>query len=123
NNPVQVDDGFGGYNSVLQGVTCEDFTCAAPSCGEPAPGQFDWRDAVIYFAFVDRFNNGDLSNDAPIGVETAADWQGGDWAGVTAKIEEGYFTELGVNTLGLRVPRNDTPDDGPGHDEVRDEHV
>lgn len=115
-NPNQIDDGFGGYNSVLAPMTCEEFSCAAASCYVPMPGQFDWRDAVIYFAFVDRFNNGDPGNDAGIGVEAAADWQGGDWAGVTAKIEEGYFTELGVNTLWLTVPMNNTSDQGLGTD-------
>ncbi|WAS97722.1 alpha-amylase family glycosyl hydrolase [Nannocystis punicea] len=116
NNPDQVDDGFGGYNSVLQPMTCEMFSCEAASCAVEQEGAFDWRDSVIYFVFVDRFNNGDPGNDALIGVETAADWQGGDWAGVTAKIEEGYFTELGVNTLWLTVPMNNTSDDGIGTD-------
>lgn len=116
NNPEQVDDGFGGFNSALAPLMCEEFTCAAPSCGAPMPGQFDWRDAVIYFVFVDRFNNGDPGNDALSGVETAADWQGGDWAGVTAKIEDGYFNELGVNTLWLTVPMDNTSDAGLGTD-------
>lgn len=111
NNPNQVDDGFGGFNSVLDGITCDDWTC------EPGNiGTFDWRDAVLYFVFVDRFNNGDLANDGPIGVETPADWQGGDWAGVTAKIDEGYFDELGVNVLWLSVPMNNTQDSGFGTD-------
>jgi glycosidase len=111
NNPNQVDDGFGGFNSVLGGITCEDWTC------EPGNiGTFDWRDSVLYFVFVDRFNNGDPTNDGPIGVETLADWQGGDWAGVTAKIEEGYFDELGVNTLWISVPMNNTQESGLGTD-------
>ncbi len=117
NNPKKVDDGFGGFNSVLDPLTCEEFSCEAGSCvDEPQPGQFDWRDAVIYFVFVDRFNNGDKANDATIGVEAAADWQGGDWAGVKAKVEEGYFTELGVNTLWLTVPMDNTSDKGIGTD-------
>jgi glycosidase len=33
-----------------------------------------------------------------------ANYQGGDWAGVTQKINAGYFTDLGVNTLWLTVP-------------------
>ena len=72
--------------------------------------------AIIYFVFVDRFENGDPSNDDPIGVPSASNWQGGDWAGVTAKIEEGYFTELGIDTLWLTVPMNNTSDDGLGTD-------
>ena len=108
-NPDQIDDGFGGYNSLLGGQTCEWWSCDAGNIGT-----FDWRDAYIYFVFVDRFNNGDKANDGPIGVEMAADWQGGDWAGVTAKIEEGYFNELGINTLWISVPLDNTNDAGKG---------
>ncbi len=60
---------------------------------------FDWRDALIYFTFTDRFNNGDPTNDHPLHIDY--DWMGGDFAGITAKIEEGYFDELGVNTIWL----------------------
>jgi hypothetical protein len=82
NNPNQVDDGFGGFNSVLDGITCEEWECDPGYIGE-----FDWRDAIIYFVFVDRFFNGDPNNDGSLGLETPADWQGGDWAGVAQKIE------------------------------------
>lgn len=58
---------------------------------------FDWKDAVIYFAFIDRFNNGNTANDNPLGV--AQDWRGGDFEGLRQKVEEGYFSALGVNTL------------------------
>ncbi len=113
NNPDTVDDGFGGLNSVIDGITCEEWTCEPPLLGD-----FDWRDAVLYFVFVDRFFNGDPSNDgAPVpGVETPAQFQGGDWAGVTQKIEDGYFTDLGVNALWLSVPADNTDQAGIGDD-------
>ncbi len=110
-NPNSVDDGFGSMNSVVEPFTCEEFTCDAG-----VVGTFDWRDSVIYFVFVDRFFNGDKGNDKLIGVEAAADFWGGDWAGVTAKIEEGYFNELGINTLWLTVPMDNTNDKGIGTD-------
>ncbi len=98
-------------NSIVRASLCEGFTC------EPtALGDFDWRDAVLYFVFVDRFANGDTSNDAGVGVPAAADWQGGDWAGVTQKIEEGYFEDLGVNVLWLSVPMDNTDAAGLGVD-------
>ena len=77
-----------------------------PEPGPTPPGVYDWRDAVIYFVFVDRFFNGDTTNDgAPIaGVSTPGAYQGGDWAGVTQKINDNYFTDLGVNTLWVTVP-------------------
>lgn len=111
NNPNQVDDGFGGFNSVLDAATCEDWDCESDNIGD-----FDWRDAVIYFVFVDRFYNGDMGNDGPIGVEALADWQGGDWAGVTQKLDEGYFNDLGINVLWLSVPMDNTQESGAGND-------
>ena len=111
-NPTQQPDGQGGQNSVLDPLTCGDeFTC------EPdVMGTFDWRDSVIYFTFVDRFFDGDVANNGGIGVPMAADFQGGDWAGITAKIEAGYFEDLGVNTLWISVPMDNTDDSGLGSD-------
>lgn len=62
--------------------------------------QFDWHDAVLYFAFTDRFVNGDPSNDGKSGTShDESDWYGGDFKGMTQKVNEGYFDKLGVNTL------------------------
>jgi glycosidase len=76
---------------------------------------FDWNDAIIYFAFTDRFRNGDPTNDGPAaGVETPANYQGGDWQGISDAIGEGYFDRLGVRALWLS-PLPDNPDGGfPG---------
>ena len=50
----------------------------------------------------DRFVNGNTSNDgATTGAAQGADWQGGDFSGVTSMINAGYFAELGVNALWL----------------------
>lgn len=63
---------------------------------------FSFYDSPIYMVMVDRFRNGDTSNDSPIaGSETPANFQGGDLNGVTQAIEEGYFDALGVRTLWL----------------------
>ena len=63
---------------------------------------FVWEDALIYMVMTDRFVNGDQSNDgAPTGAAQGADWQGGDFAGVTSMIQAGYFADLGVNALWL----------------------
>lgn len=113
-NPNQIDDGFGGKNSVMTGVTCpDDYTCVPPTLGD-----FDWRDAILYFVFVDRFVNGDPSNDGPPigGVQAPASYQGGDWAGVLSKIQDGYFDDLGVNALWLSVPLDNADGSGVGDD-------
>ena len=57
---------------------------------------------VLYSVLIDRFYNGNQSNDWKMNspeVLDIVDYQGGDFAGITKKIEEGYFDQLGVNTL------------------------
>lgn len=59
---------------------------------------------VLYFMMVDRFNNGKKENDEPVKDKTInpkANYYGGDLTGITAKIKDGYFTRLGINTLWL----------------------
>ncbi len=69
------------------------------------PDPFRWDEALLYFVFTDRFRNGDPSNDRPAdGVPTQANYQGGDFKGVTQAIEEGYFDRLGVRALWLSPP-------------------
>ena len=121
NNPTTADDGFGGRNSVVQNVTCQSYTCGMPTpqCMGPTAGGYDWRDAVMYFTFVDRFLDGNPGNNAKSQdnrVQSAANWQGGDWAGVMQKIDDGYFTSLGVNALWLTVPMDATDASGIGTD-------
>ena len=62
----------------------------------------DQQAQVLYSILIDRFNNGNTANDWKMNspeVLDIVDYQGGDLAGITAKIEEGYFDKLGVNTL------------------------
>ncbi|MCW5836852.1 MAG: hypothetical protein KIS78_30940 [Labilithrix sp.] len=107
-DPAQptVTDANGNTNNTFAGKTCDPALCEEE--GELPPGVFDWRDSVIYFVFVDRFFNGNTALDAGCrvsGVSGAiADYQGGDWAGVTQKINDDYFNDLGVNTLWITVP-------------------
>jgi len=74
------------------------------SANEPIP-YFNWEGATIYFMLTDRFNNGDPTNDVnfertePTAVLRG--FEGGDLAGVTQKIESGYFNDLGVNAIWL----------------------
>ncbi len=61
----------------------------------------DWRDEVIYQILVDRFANGDPSNDTIDGIGTKpgdlARFQGGDWRGVEQRL--GYIQRLGATTI------------------------
>ncbi len=64
---------------------------------------FVWENANIYFLLTDRFLNGDTSNDVNFDrIGKAAKlrgFKGGDIIGITKKIEEGYFTDLGINAI------------------------
>ncbi len=64
---------------------------------------FLWENVTIYFLLTDRFYNGNRENDVNFDRtgETVAmrGFQGGDIAGITQKIEDGYFTDLGVTAI------------------------
>jgi len=64
---------------------------------------FVWQGANLYFLLTDRFNNGDTSNDVNFDrtKETGKlrGFKGGDIKGVTQKVKDGYFTELGINAI------------------------
>jgi len=64
---------------------------------------FVWEGANLYFLLTDRFNNGDSSNDIHYNrnKETGKlrGFMGGDVKGITQKIEEGYFDQLGINAI------------------------
>lgn len=67
------------------------------------PTPFLWENATIYFLLTDRFNNGDTTNDLNFdrSKETAVlrGFEGGDLKGITQKINEGYFNDLGINAI------------------------
>ncbi|TXF98107.1 alpha-amylase family glycosyl hydrolase [Massilia arenae] len=69
----------------------------------PAGKPFVWENATVYFLLTDRFNNGNPANDKAYGrkddAATMRGFMGGDIAGITAKIKEGYFKDLGVNAI------------------------
>ncbi len=95
-----------------------------------SPDDFSWDNANVYFLLTDRFYNGNTSNDHSYGRATDSSgkalsgWQscpgtfhGGDFAGVTKKLEEGYFDKLGVNAIWISAPYEQihgyvTPGDG-----------
>lgn len=64
----------------------------------------DWQSMILYFSMVDRFNNGDKSNDMPLKDDRLLpiqNYNGGDIKGITDKILSGYFDSLGMNTIWL----------------------
>ncbi|MBQ2474482.1 MAG: alpha-amylase, partial [Ruminococcus sp.] len=78
---------------------------------------FTWDNANVYFLLTDRFYNGDTSNDHSYGRTLDANgnplsgwntapctFHGGDFAGITQKINEGYFDNMGVNAIWISAP-------------------
>jgi len=83
--------------------------------GEPKniDSEFSWQDGVIYSLLIDRFKYGDASLNKPIEHDSLfyqANYNGGDLQGVIDKINEGYFSELGVNTIWIS-PLYDNPNE------------
>ena len=57
---------------------------------------------VLYSLMIDRLHNGNKKNDWKMNspeVLDIVDYQGGDIAGITQKIEEGFFNNLGITTI------------------------
>ncbi len=67
---------------------------------------------IYYFMMVDRFLDGNKNNTQKVKDDSLADranYYGGDLAGITQKIKEGYFSSLGINTLWVS-PLNQNPE-------------
>ncbi|MEH6679405.1 MAG: alpha-amylase family glycosyl hydrolase [Sediminicola sp.] len=64
---------------------------------------FLWEAANVYFLLTDRFNNGNPENDVNFSRTDSTGvlrgFMGGDIQGITKKLEDGYFTDLGVNAI------------------------
>ncbi|TRX66037.1 alpha-amylase family glycosyl hydrolase [Carboxylicivirga sp. M1479] len=64
---------------------------------------FIWENANVYFLLTDRFNNGNANNDVNFNRTKKSGklrgFMGGDIKGITEKIKEGYFTDLGINAI------------------------
>ncbi|WP_064092229.1 alpha-amylase family glycosyl hydrolase [Rossellomorea aquimaris] len=58
-----------------------------------------WQDETIYFLMVDRFNNGDTSNDFTVDTKDPKAYQGGDFQGVIDKLD--YIKEMGFTAIWL----------------------
>jgi len=67
-----------------------------------APTPFTWKNATVYYAITDRFENGDTGNDQSYGrpLPPPGDiggWHGGDWKGLKSRLPG--LKSLGVTAL------------------------
>ena len=64
---------------------------------------FIWENANVYFLLIDRFKNGNPNNDKIINRNLPTGklrgFEGGDLRGVIQKIDDGYFTKLGITAI------------------------
>ncbi|MBE0646888.1 MAG: alpha-amylase [Bacteroidales bacterium] len=71
------------------------------------PGELtrsDKETMILYFMMLDRFCNGNPHNDQPVDdpdVDSRVNYLGGDLQGIIDKLDDDYFTSLGINTLWL----------------------
>ncbi|MFM9435796.1 alpha-amylase [Janthinobacterium sp. CG_23.3] len=84
-------------------------TDPAASASPVAPAAGFAANPIVYFAVTDRFANGNRGNDrsygrGPDGAGEAGTFHGGDLAGLTQKLRDGYFAGLGVNALWITAP-------------------
>lgn len=80
--------------------------CFLTSCSSLKNSQekpFNWEGANVYFLLTDRFKNGDQTNDINFErTEKAAvlrGFEGGDLRGIIQKIDDNYFSDLGINAI------------------------
>lgn len=77
----------------------------------------DWQDQMIYYLIVDRFNNGDSSNDKNVNALNPLGYQGGDFQGIIDKLD--YLEDLGFTTVMLS-PIFDNDDKGYDGSRIKD---
>ena len=58
-----------------------------------------WQDETIYYILVDRFLNGDESNDFEVDLQNTEAYYGGDFAGIIEKLD--YLKDMGFTTIAL----------------------
>ena len=84
-------------------LTCFSFTLSAQNKKSKAKVPFVWENANVYFLLIDRFNNGDKTNDFSYNrtkpTAKLRGFEGGDIRGIIQKLDEGYFTNLGITAI------------------------
>ena len=64
----------------------------------------DKASQILYFMMIDRFKDGNPANDRKVNdpaILPKVNYFGGDIVGITQKIKEGFFDDLGINTIWL----------------------
>ncbi len=83
---------------------------AALSCVSshvPAQAADKWGDEVLYFVLIDRYANGDRSNDDQVDVRNPGAFHGGDLKGLAAHLDE--LADLGITAIWINPVQKQMP--------------
>ncbi|MEC8650407.1 MAG: alpha-amylase family glycosyl hydrolase [Verrucomicrobiota bacterium] len=100
-----------GYLVRVIASSFDDAVCKPAIMYAGKPKEDIWRDDIIYYAFTDRFRDGNTANSYKVEndkVANIANYLGGDFEGIFAALNDGYFDSLGVNVIWL-APLNQNP--------------
>ncbi|WP_128895883.1 alpha-amylase family glycosyl hydrolase [Longirhabdus pacifica] len=114
NTSFAMEEGFGTQENLFNESTVQ---AISNTSNDESSDNFSWDNATVYFAMTDRFYDGDSSNNHAYGRELDTNgnpipgyenkigtFHGGDLKGLTKKLNEGYFTDLGVNAIWITQP-------------------
>jgi glycosidase len=81
--------------------SCANAPVSSPAQASTTPvtvrAQRDWSDAVIYFVLIDRFADGDATNNAHVDLDNPGAWHGGDLRGLQLQLDE--IASLGATAI------------------------
>ncbi len=82
--------------ALITALACLSSGVAAQPAAQPAAAR-QWADEVLYFVLLDRFADGDASNNAGVDKRNPGGWHGGDLRGLTQQLDG--LKDLGITAL------------------------
>jgi glycosidase len=79
------------------GLAAMGLAAALAAAGPTAAQQRNWADEVLYFVLVDRFADGDSTNNPRVQRRNPGGWHGGDLKGLTQQL--GELQDLGITAI------------------------
>ncbi len=79
---------------------------------------FTFKDSPLYMVMLDRFRDGDPTNNSPGPADHAGQFQGGDLQGVMQSLQDGYFDAMNIKALWVSPWQTQPQDVYPAADGV-----
>lgn len=83
------------------------FLCLSTPVDAAEKKDRNWQDETIYSMVVDRFNNGDSSNDVDVNANDPLAYNGGDFQGIIDKLD--YIHDMGFTAIRLTPVFDNAP--------------